>query len=125
MSLSSSVSTTAKLAWAQAGNLMKESVTLHTTTTTYDSNDDSSVSETNSTVNARIEVLETWQESEFAGFLRVGDAVGYFEPGQSIKVKDHVTHSSIKYEVIKILKEQINGNVIFQECWLKRIHTAT
>ena len=124
MSLSNQLISTARLAWKQVSGIMKENVTLHTTSTTYDANDDSTVSETNTTVSARIEVLETWQESEFAGVLRVGDAIGYFEPDSTIKVKDHITHSSIKYEVVKVLKEQISGSIIFIETYLKRLHTV-
>lgn len=111
-------------AWDYAFTLSKEDVTLHTVTKAWDSNDDYNESESNSTISARIEVLEADQVDGFGGVLNMGDAVGFFESTDTLAIGSRITHNSIKYDIVRVLKENVQSNTIFQEIWLRRIHVA-
>jgi len=99
--------------------LTKEDVTYHTITRTYDTYDDLIETESDSTISAVMEIIDSSSVQEFGGLLEIGDAIIYVLGTETINVNDKITHNSIKYKISKVIPMNSGSTIVFYEIHAK------
>jgi len=100
-----------------------ESVTVREVTNTIDEYGDASESTADQTVNCVVELVSADEDIVESGILNIGDAVGYFEPGDVdyIKEGNRVLHNSIWYVITTVQNFGIGGTGMHIEAYMKKL----
>lgn len=101
-------------------SLNQEPVTLRTQTNSYNTQDDRVPSNSDVTVNAHVQILGLDDVQEYAGELKVGDAVVFFNNSVSPVKNQIIVCDSIDYEIVSIIPEYNSDSLVFSECHCRR-----
>lgn len=98
----------------------QEIVTLRRQTFDRNTQDDPLRTNTDIQVNVFVENVTSEDVNQYAGQLRVGDAVFFFPNNVSPALKDQVICDGVTYVIIEVLPEYALDSLIFTECRAQR-----
>lgn len=110
-------------AFSEVYSLMKESVTYRTVSRSYNTNDDLIETNSDTTVNVVVEILDLESVNDIGGLLNVGDMIIYFLGTQTVNQEDKIVHNSIVYSIEKVIPHNTGSTVNYYETHCKRVHS--
>jgi len=115
-----SINALGRVGFQQIMRLAKESVTRRSRIIAYDSNDDVSYTNTDTTISVVVQIISLDDIEVYGGKLAVGDAVMFTDNNTTVNKSDLISHNSIWYEVVEQTPESPLGSNVFTEYLLKR-----